>query len=337
MADTSPSEHQRVPDLWFEDGNLVIQAGDTQFRVYRGILAKRSPIFQDMLSLPQPADSELVAGCPMVRISDSALEATAFLKAIFLPESFKPYPAETTYDTLVGCLRLGHKYGVDSLRRQALIHLSSYHPTSLSTWDHTDWVDDGHLSFAPISWAFPRDLKYNLSVVQVAREVDAPWVLPITFYRLSNALSTGRLGREIFLGTVYNGVLTSLSEQDQVSFLRGHNIQNKSATDVLRFLSHPQEIDGCKSPTRCFMERIRVLDDLREGIRKNSCISLNIWHVEGWDRFNDLCPTCRDALRKTHARARQAFWDKLPEMYALPPWKELEKLKVAAIGDRWLC
>ncbi|KAJ7150444.1 hypothetical protein C8R43DRAFT_1067909 [Mycena crocata] len=337
MADTTPSEPQRLHDLWFEDGNLVIQAGNRQFRVYRGILAARSPVFQDMLSFPQPVDSELVDGCPIVRIPDSAMEATVFLKAIFLPDSFRPYPAETTYDILAGCLRLGHKYGVDSLRRQALIHLSSYHPTSLSTWDHPDFVDDAHLSFSPISWAYPRDLSYNMSVVELAREIDAPWVLPITFYRLSNALSTGRLGREIFVGTVYNGVTTSLSEQDQVSFLKGHNIQNHSAADVLRFLSHPQEIEDCDAPTECFMERIRVLDELREGIQKNSCVALNIWDAEDWERLEDLCSSCHEVLRETHANARQAFWDKLPEMYGLPSWVELEKLKVTAIGDRWLC
>jgi hypothetical protein len=54
------NEPQRVQDLWFEDGNLVIQAGNSQCRVYRGVLATRSLVFKDMLSFPQPSDSELV-------------------------------------------------------------------------------------------------------------------------------------------------------------------------------------------------------------------------------------------------------------------------------------
>ncbi|KAF8145623.1 hypothetical protein K438DRAFT_1425906, partial [Mycena galopus ATCC 62051] len=49
-------------DLWFEDGNIVIQAGNSQFRVYRGVLAKRSSVFQDMLSSPQPPDAETIEG-----------------------------------------------------------------------------------------------------------------------------------------------------------------------------------------------------------------------------------------------------------------------------------
>jgi hypothetical protein len=82
-VDTERNPVQRVEELWFEDGNLVIQAGNTLFRVYRGVLAARSPVFYDMLSFPQPSDSELVEGCPLVRLHDSASEVTVFLKAIF--------------------------------------------------------------------------------------------------------------------------------------------------------------------------------------------------------------------------------------------------------------
>lgn len=82
-VETSP---HRVQELWFDDGNLVIQAGNSQYRVFRGILAARSPVFQDMLSFPQPPDSELVEGCPVVFLPDSSMEVGAFLRAIFEPE-----------------------------------------------------------------------------------------------------------------------------------------------------------------------------------------------------------------------------------------------------------
>ncbi|KAJ7700677.1 hypothetical protein B0H17DRAFT_882729, partial [Mycena rosella] len=78
-------EPHRVEELWFEDGNLVLQAGNSQFRLHRSILAARSPVFQDMLSFPQPPESELVEGCPLVRLPDAESEVTVFLKAIFIP------------------------------------------------------------------------------------------------------------------------------------------------------------------------------------------------------------------------------------------------------------
>jgi hypothetical protein len=70
-------------DPWFKDGTIVIQAGDTQFRVYRGILTTCSPIFHDMFSIPQPAiGGELVEGCAVVHVSDSAEDWQYVLRAL---------------------------------------------------------------------------------------------------------------------------------------------------------------------------------------------------------------------------------------------------------------
>ena len=45
---------ERVPALWFPDGNLVICAASVLFRIYRGILAARPPVFADIQYLPRP-------------------------------------------------------------------------------------------------------------------------------------------------------------------------------------------------------------------------------------------------------------------------------------------
>jgi len=72
-------------DLWYEDGNIVLQAESTQFRVYRGILRDSSSIFDDMLNIPQPAEDQgtLVDGCPVVQLSDSAEDWEHVLKALY--------------------------------------------------------------------------------------------------------------------------------------------------------------------------------------------------------------------------------------------------------------
>lgn len=38
--------------LWFEDGNIVIITGNIGFRVYRGVLARKSAVFRDLFNLP---------------------------------------------------------------------------------------------------------------------------------------------------------------------------------------------------------------------------------------------------------------------------------------------
>ncbi|KAJ6567010.1 hypothetical protein B0H19DRAFT_990737 [Mycena capillaripes] len=327
--ETVPRTLHRVQDLWFEDGNLVIQAGDSQFRLFRGILAARSSVFEDMISFPQPHDSELVEGCPVVYLSDSPIEVRAFLRAIFDPEFFLPFPAKTDFDTVCGCLRLSHKYGVDYLRRRALVHLSSRYPTTLS---------DCEAMPTTRSWERPTAYSYLLFIYQLAREVDAAWLLPYVCYVLCWSLEAG-LGTAIFHGAIYNGISVSLSAQDHESFLRGYRVQKESMhNDILRFLFSPAKIPGCTDPARCLQVRFEVLDAFSQRIKAGgpgySSQPLHTWPAQYyWTMLHKACPTCLAHLKTRYQRARQGFWDRLPEMYGLPPWEELEKTKATAFGS----
>ncbi|KAJ6509142.1 hypothetical protein C8R47DRAFT_10947 [Mycena vitilis] len=323
------AQRQRVQELWFEDGNLVIQAGNSLYRVFRGILAARSPVFADMHSLPQPIDSELVEGCPVVHLHDAPTEVTAFLKAIFEPEFFMPFPAATDFDTICGCLRLSHKYGVEYLRRRALVHLSSRHPSALSDFDVL--INSMALS---TSWKRPEIRSYAILLIQVCREVDALWIIPYGFYVL--AYYFGQLASEIFHGTVYKDLSVSLSAADQPSFLRGYLIQRDHAKDeVLRFLLSPVKIQGCTDVVRCLQERVAAFNAVSGNHSEpgQATAPLHIWSASEWGLLRKACPTCLESLKTTFQEARQAFWDKLPEIYGLPPWEELRKMKADAMSE----
>jgi hypothetical protein len=55
------------------DTNLIIRSSDlVDFRVHKSVLAMASPIFKDLLSLPQPSDSENVDGLPVVRLTENS-------------------------------------------------------------------------------------------------------------------------------------------------------------------------------------------------------------------------------------------------------------------------
>ena len=55
------------------DANLVIRSSDlVNFKVHKVVLAVASPFFKDLLSLPQPPDSESVDGLPVVQLSESS-------------------------------------------------------------------------------------------------------------------------------------------------------------------------------------------------------------------------------------------------------------------------
>jgi len=72
----SPEDEHAKPSIcsqpWFEDGNVILEAEATQFRVYRGILAANSTVFKDMFEFAQPEGDGNVDGCPVVQLSDSA-------------------------------------------------------------------------------------------------------------------------------------------------------------------------------------------------------------------------------------------------------------------------
>lgn len=56
----------RHPELWFDDGSVVLVAEAMSFRAHRSIL---HIVFFDIFSIPQSADtgSETIEGCPVIR------------------------------------------------------------------------------------------------------------------------------------------------------------------------------------------------------------------------------------------------------------------------------
>jgi len=73
----------KVHDLWFDDGNLILQAEQSVFKIYRGLLCARSTVFADMFAFPPPQEGNgVVEGCPFVNTYDSAQDMTYFLRAL---------------------------------------------------------------------------------------------------------------------------------------------------------------------------------------------------------------------------------------------------------------
>lgn len=82
-APNKPELSHHSGDPWFDDGNLILEAGKTRFRISKGVLAARSPVFKEMLLFPQPLDEELVDGCPLVHMHDAPEDVGYFLRAIY--------------------------------------------------------------------------------------------------------------------------------------------------------------------------------------------------------------------------------------------------------------
>ncbi|EAU80884.1 hypothetical protein CC1G_03060 [Coprinopsis cinerea okayama7 len=173
----------RSPDVWFDDGSVVLQAQNVQFRVHRTMLSRHSEVFRDMFEIgrlgssinasntPQAADpTPLVDGCPLIILHDDPTDLTHLLLSLY----DKPHTTTDAlpFATLAALLRLGRKYHFPSLYAEALRRLQSEFPASLEEWEklpqtYTYIVEEEGLLF---------------DIVNLALEMEVHEVLPSAYY-----------------------------------------------------------------------------------------------------------------------------------------------------------
>ena len=77
---------ERHPEIWFNDGNIVLVARSTAFRIYRGLLASQSDVFSDTFASSTSSPDETFDGCPVVHLSDSPSDLVHLLR-VLLPKA----------------------------------------------------------------------------------------------------------------------------------------------------------------------------------------------------------------------------------------------------------
>jgi hypothetical protein len=87
-AGTVPPEICRSQVVWYDDGNFIIRAEKTLFRVYGGLIAAQSTVFADMFKMPARPHGfqETVEGCPIVCVHDPAEDICRLLRAMHDPQ-----------------------------------------------------------------------------------------------------------------------------------------------------------------------------------------------------------------------------------------------------------
>ncbi|KAF7314951.1 BTB domain-containing protein [Mycena indigotica] len=322
----------RSEDLWFSDGSIVIQAGNAQFKVFHGILSLRSPIFRDMLSIPQPADAETIDECPVLRLPDDEADTRNFLMALYHPSHFPAFPNTIDLETLLACLRLAHKYEVEDLLRRALVHLSSGFAMSMSDYVArvTETADNGRSILDKRSWVSePATLTANilLQLVSTAQTIGIPWILPHIFLWLSEP-------------PLQTNILASLPPE----FIRGSSLVNKAVLQSISLsFANPIDIPSCTDPLGCFRQRLNNSNILKAAM-DNLDLPLPILFFSAPAEVlrqtlkrEQLCQICFNVLIQSHEVATQKFWDDLPGLFGLPSWEELELSKTNAIGPNMFC
>ena len=88
LVEQKPEVLVRNEELSFDDGNLILVAENTTFRVHRSILSRKSALFKDLLSLPQPDSEEKIEGLPVVRLLESVADAAMLVDAMYNGEKY---------------------------------------------------------------------------------------------------------------------------------------------------------------------------------------------------------------------------------------------------------
>ena len=72
-------EVEKDPRFWFDDGNVILAAQRTAFRVHKSIISQHSVVFRDIFTSPLP----LYDGCPVVRVTDTGFDLRELLRVVY--------------------------------------------------------------------------------------------------------------------------------------------------------------------------------------------------------------------------------------------------------------
>ncbi|KAI0742523.1 hypothetical protein C8Q80DRAFT_1328903 [Daedaleopsis nitida] len=244
---------QRDEELWFEDGNLVLYAGEVEFRVYKGPFMAQSAFFKDMLSLPQPSDppdgdgkshsaSAGTPSCAIVHLTDSPQDVRHFLRS-FVEGGIKYEP---TFDEVSAYIRLGHKYQCEQMVSRAVAYLRQYYVSDFNRWFAVTSLDPP--AFRAV---------HRIGVVNLARLAGADDLLPVAL------MCCCILGPEIGDGFAReDGTHEALARADLARCFVGRARLLEAAFVAAHRTFRPPVADGCTQAERC----TRALQQLLEGL-----------------------------------------------------------------------
>ncbi|EIW79385.1 hypothetical protein CONPUDRAFT_167140 [Coniophora puteana RWD-64-598 SS2] len=297
---------------WLLDGNIIIATDTRLFRVHRGVLCLHSQIFKDMFSSSQPDAALMVDDCPVVHLPDSGDDMYHVLQALY-DRSYSPaYSDKLPFEVTAAFLRLGKKYMIDHLYKEAKDRLASNFPTTLVGWDLADARCSG--SWSVSGWTHHA---LTLLTANLARETQLLSLLPAALYSASTLCTARELVHGVDDCTTGAHVLLCPENRDAV--VVAHDALRELAVKTYGWLMRLPPacrlpgMDGCLDKKRTLLISLFY--------PKRVCTPLDEWDDAWEDR---LCSECAAEAKRLHEAGRRYAWSQLPQVYGLPKWADLK-------------
>ncbi|RDX48945.1 hypothetical protein OH76DRAFT_1404137 [Lentinus brumalis] len=282
-------DFKRDSELWYGDGTIILVASGLGFKVYKDILVKQSLVFEDMLSFPQPPSVEGQQACPIVPMPDSAEDLRHFLR--FLMPAKKP----RTFNSMSACIRLGHKYQIDSLVEDSLPWFSKLYPSDFATLDKHR----------------PKPLPPTCAIatINIARLTGADYLLPMALAECC------QLGAEIVNGHQReDGTREYLALDDLGRCFQAQRKLIEARVFAIERIVNQDLYGECKNEDGDLVEEFH--EQMREGAIPGFC-SPNFWESIGeriTSRFPEICRQCRKELATEERDQQRQIFARLPQL-----------------------
>ncbi|KAI0760096.1 hypothetical protein C8Q74DRAFT_1319353 [Fomes fomentarius] len=294
---------ERDEEFWFDDGNIVLIAGNLSFKVYRGLLASQSPVFADMFSTGDPHADSQIDGCPIVHLQDTPQALRHLLRALIPSRErrvFKlPTKGDYSFDQISALIRLGHKYQIEDVQHQALAVLQTAFPSTFKEFSNRD----ASSLFGPPP---VRRKSSGIEAIHLAQLTETPALLPTAFYSctiLGEAVVDGH-HRE-------DGTVQYLSVEDLRRFIRGYGEVKLRVPHSIARIFELKPDKQCTSPNTCCVAFHTIQAEAGGIILRRWLGAIDRWG----ERPGSYCKACAKMLKARVLEEQKDLWRDLPAIF----------------------
>ncbi|KDR86010.1 hypothetical protein GALMADRAFT_85228 [Galerina marginata CBS 339.88] len=300
---------------WFEDGNVMLQAGKTQFRVHCSILSRHSQVFQDMFSFPQPKNETLFEGCPLVHVTDAPKDWENIFSILYDYNASYASTSIFALPLLASMLRIGKEYQFDNLQSLALERIRKELPDSLDAWDVKNELEKGSGLIV--------NSDCEIDIINVLLETGFKTLLPMAYFICVASLTSLHMFEGLPRG---DGTISRLSTESIKELMIGreaistaimsHEFPWTTSSRSQSAIPTP----GCRTKPKCESHRSTVLAKLVPGPNPYQALIFRVESIVS----KRYCDSCAAEIRKIYQAGRKIIWDQLPSYFGLPKWADLK-------------